>query len=187
LSALLVPVAVFVGLVLGALLWSSARGPRTRRLSAPQEEDCFTVTCEHLPNLPQIRQVLDSADIEYLTRRGRRETAKRVRRERRRIVAAYLTGLREDFDRLMEATTKVAAFSPKVEASQEFRRFRLALVFRVKYTLLRVKFAAGVLSFSGLGNLAWMLSSLAIDLERAMNEVAAAAALANSHSRSRKS
>jgi len=185
LSALLVPIGVFVCLLLGALLWSSARRPRTRH-PAPQQADCFTLTCWHLQNLSQIRQALERADIEYVATRASRKTAKRVQQERRRIVAAYLTGLHEDFDRLMEATTKVAAFSPKVEASHEFRRLRLAMEFRVKYALLRVKFAAGVPSFSGLGNLAWMVSSLAIDLEGAMNEVAAEAALAESHSPSAK-
>jgi len=150
------------------------------------QEDCFALTCQHLPNLSQIRQALERADVEYVATRASRKTAKRVQQERRRIVAAYLTGLREDFDQLMEAATKVAAFSPKVAARHEFQRFRLALEFRVKYALLRVKFAAGVPSFSGLGNLAWMVSSLAIDMERAMNEVAAAAALAKNHAPSAK-
>ena len=184
-SALLVTIGGCICLLLGVLLWSSARKPRTHH-SAPVQEDCFTLTCRHLQNLSQIRQALERADLEYVAARASRKTAKRVRQERRGIVAAYLTGLREDFDRLMEATTRVAAFSPKVEASHEFQRFRLALEFRAKYALLRVKFAAGVPSFSGLGNLAWMVSSLAIDLERLMNEVSAAAALGEGDSRSAK-
>lgn len=184
-SALLVPLGIFVGLLLGILLWSSARRPRTRH-PAPLREDCFVLTCQHLPNLSQIRQALERADVEYVATRASRKTAKRVQQERRQIVAAYLTGLREDFDRLMEATTKVAALSPKVEAGHEFRRFRLALEFRVKYALLRVKFATVAPSFSGLSNLAWMVSSLAIDLERAMSEVAAGAALGENHSPSAK-
>ena len=184
-SALLVPLGIIVGLLLGVLLWSSAHRPRTRH-PAPLQEDCFVPTCQHLPNLSQIRQAMERADVEYVAKRACRKTAKRVQQERRQIVAAYLTGLREDFNRLMEATTKVAALSPKVEAGHEFRRFRLAMAFHVKYALLRVKFAAIAPSFSGLSNLAWIVSSLALDLERAMNEVTAAAALAENHSRSAK-
>ena len=185
-SALLVTLGIFVGLLLGALFWSPVRRPRTRH-PAPMQDDCFVLTCQHLANLSQIRQALERADVEYVATRASRKTAKRVQQERRQIVAAYLTGLREDFERLMEATTRVAALSPKVEAGHEFRRLRLALEFRAKYALLRVKFATVAPSFSGLSNLAWMVSSLAIDLERAMNEVTAAAALAENRSPSAKS
>jgi len=163
-----------VAALLGVLLWPSARKRRNKN-PTPTQADCFALPCQHLTNLPQIRQALQRVDIEYLAARGNGTTAKRVRRERRRVVLAYLDGLREDFDRLMEATTRVAAFSQEVEAKHEWRRFRLGAEFRLKYALLRVKLVIGILSFSPLGTLANMVSSLAIELDRAMNEVSARA------------
>ncbi len=185
-SALLVTFGVLVAALLGALLWSSGRKPRSEP-SARLQDSFFPLPCQHLANLPQIKQAVERADLEYLKKRVSPATANRLRRDRRRIVLAYLDGLREDFDRVAEATTKVAAFSPQVEAKHEFQRFRLALEFRARYTLLRIKFGIGIPAFDSLGRLASMVSSLAIELDRAMNEVAAGAALAENRSRSAQS
>jgi len=138
-------------------------------------------------NLPQIKQAIERADLDYLKTRVSPATANRLRRDRRRIVLAYLDGLREDFDCVVEATTRVAAFSPEVEAKHEFKRLRIAIEFRARYMLLRIKFGIGVSCFSGLGRLAGMVSSLAVELERAMNEVAAGAALGENGRRSTQS
>jgi hypothetical protein len=186
LSALLVTFGVLVAALLGALLWSSGRKRRPEH-SAPIQDSFFPLPCQHLANLPQIKQAIERADLEYLKTRVSPAAANRLRRDRRRIVLAYLDGLREDFDCAVEATTRVAALSPQVEAKHEFQRLRLAFEFRVRYTLLRIKFGVGVPAFPGLSRLAWMVSSLAVELERAMNEVAAGAALAENGSRSAQS
>jgi hypothetical protein len=186
LSALLVAFGVLVAILLGALLWSSGRKSRPEK-SALLQSDCFTLPCQHVANLPQMRQSLEATDMEYLTARCTRATLKRVQGERRRVVLFYLEELRGDFDRLMEATTRVAVLSPEIEAKHEWRRFRLSLEFRAKCALLRVRFAVGVPGFSGLGNIASMVSKLAIELDRAMTEIAAAAALADTTSRSAES
>lgn len=185
-SALLVTFGILVAALLGALLWSSGRKRRPED-SAPIQDSFLPLPCHHLANLPQIKQAIERADLEYVETRVNPATAKRLRRDRRRIVLAYLDGLREDFDRVMDATTRVAAFSPQVEAKHEFHRFRIAVEFRVRYTLLRIKFGMGVSAFPGLGRLALMVSSLAVELDRAMNEVAAGAALAENGSHSAQS
>jgi len=186
LSALLVTFGVLVVALLGVLLWSSGRKPRPEH-SAPVQDSFFPPPCQHVANLPQIRQAIERADLEYLKARVSPATANRLRRDRRRIVLAYLDGLREDFDCVVEATTRVAAFSPEVEAKHEFQRLRIAIEFRARYMLLRIKFGIGMRCFSGLGRLAWMVSSLAVELERAMNEVAAGAALGENRPRSTQS
>jgi len=186
LSALLVAFGVLVAALLGALLWSAGRKRRPEH-SVPTRDSLFPLPCQHLTNLPQIRQAIERADLEYLKTRVSPRRADQLRRDRRRIVLAYLDGLREDFDNVVEATTKVAALSPQVEARHEFRRLRIAVEFRVRYTLLRIKFGIGLSAFPGLGRLALMVSSLAVELERAMNEVAAGAALAENRSRSAQS
>jgi len=186
LSALLVTFGILVAALLGALLWSSGRRRRPEG-SASLQGSFFPLPCQHLANLPQIKQAIERADLEYIKTRVSPATANRLRRERRRIVLAYLDGLREDFDCVVDATTRVAAFSPQVEAKHEFQRLRIAAEFRVRYALLRVKFGIGVSAFPDLSRLAWMVSSLAVELERAMNEVAAGAALAENGSRSTQS
>ena len=185
-SALIVMFGVLVAALLGVLLWSSGRKPRPEH-SEPVQDSFFPLPCQHVANLPQIRQAIERADLEYLKTRVSPATANRLRRDRRRIVLAYLNGLREDFDCVVEATTRVAAFSPEVEAKHEFQRLRIAIEFKARYMLLRIKFGIGVPGFSGLGRLAGMVSSLAVELERAMNEVAAGAAFAEGRSRSAQS
>ena len=185
-SALLVTFGIVVAALLGALLWSSGRKPRPEH-RARLQDSFFPLPCQHLANLPQIKQAIERADLEYIKTRVSSVTANRLRRNRRQIVLAYLEGLREDFDSVLEATTKVATLSPQVEARHEFQRLRIAIEFKARYTLLRIKFGIGVAAFPGLGRLAGMVSTLAVELERAMNEVAAAAALAENGSRSAQS
>jgi len=78
----------------------------------------------------------------------------------------------------MRAAQLVATLSSEVKAHQEWRRFRLNLEFRLKYRLLKTRFALGATQFSSLGKLAILVSSLTMDLERAVNDLGAASLLA---------
>ncbi|HWZ96548.1 MAG TPA: hypothetical protein VN025_02185 [Candidatus Dormibacteraeota bacterium] len=173
---------LIVGL-LGLLAWSVGNKRIASNKTRHRERDNnINLVCKHLTNLTQIRQALEPADIQYIHERLCRSTARNMRRERRHIACRFLDGLREDFHHLMETAQFVAAFSPKVEAKEEWKRFLLKMEFECKYRLLRMKFALGSSAFGPMDKLAIMISSLAMDLERAVNEIGAAAMVAANQS-----
>jgi len=169
-NLLLVIVGIVVAGLLGLLLWSTMRKPGGHQRTN-HEIVSISLTCKHLLNLSQIRQALEHADFEYLTEKSDPKVASKVRKERRRIALKYLGGLREDFEQLMGAAQVLASLSPEVKAQEEWKRFRLSVEFAIKYHLVRVKFAMRAPTFPGLENLAQLVSSLAMDLERAVTEV----------------
>jgi len=175
----LIALGIFVAALLGLLVWSAGRKNATGK-SVPSQRENLSLACKHLTNLPQIRQALEPGDLSYIANRLNRRIARTVRQERRRIASLYLESLRQDFDQLIEAAQVVASLSPKVEAGQEWKRFWLTLEFKWKYRLLRARFtmgSPGSPAFAALSGLALLVSSLAINIEKAVAEIGEAAAL----------
>jgi len=164
-TILLLAVGVVVAALLAGLVYSTRKHKFASTGTAEHLED-FTFSCNHLANLGQVRQALDPADLEFVKNRLHPRAARRLHRERQRVACRYLESLYGDFSRIMRATQLVAALSPEVKAHQEWERFRLNLEFQLKYRLLKAKFALGSTQFPSLNNLARIVSSLAMDLER---------------------
>lgn len=180
-NLLLFTIGIFVAVLLSLLLWSVTRKSAAGK-SLSVSHDNLSFACKHLTNLPQIRQALEPADLVYIAGRSNRRAAKSVRQERRRVALLYLESLREDFNQLREVGQVVAALSPKVEAGQEWKRFWLTLGFKWKYQLVRARFAVGSPAFTSLGGLALIVSSLALDMEKAVTEIGEATVIPNDFS-----
>ncbi len=170
-SLVLIGMGILVASMVGLLFWSTSRKASERKPAQDEIGDLY-LAGKHVINLPQIRQALEPADFDYLCGKSDATLVRKVRKERRRIALKYLEGLREDFKRLVDAAQAVAALSPEVEAKEEWKRFRLGVEFRIKYQLVWVKFALGAPTFPGLEGIATMVSSLALDLERAVSKAA---------------
>ena len=182
-NLVLIALGIFVATLLGLLVWSVGRKNATGK-SPPSQRESLSLACKHLTNLPQIRQALEPGDLTYIANRSNRAIARTVRQERRRIASLYLESLREDFEQLIEAAQVVASLSPKVEAGQEWKRFRLTLEFRWKYQLVRARFTMGPPAFAALSSLALLVSSLALDIDRAVAKIGEAAVLTSQPSSS---
>jgi hypothetical protein len=175
-SFLLPIVGVLIAIFLAVLVWSAGKKNANARDDLNQREGIY-LACKHLKNLPQLRQALEPSDFEYIKERLGERSAHKLQSERRRIALRYLEALHEDFVHLMGTAQLIASLSPKVEAIQEWRRFKLSLKFEVKYRILRAKYGLGRVHFPAMWNLATLVSSLAVDLERVVNEVSGGAML----------
>lgn len=170
-------IAIVVASLLGLLIWSSGRASSKNTPSAERLSDS-SLECRHFSNFQQLKQIFDVLDIRYLKERAHGTVSTAVQQERRIIALKFLHGLREDFLRLQEASSIVAAMSPEVDAQEEWRRFWLTAAFRVKFVLLRIRFATGLPTSTAFQDLAWLVSSVAMEFERSIKEIAARAALA---------
>jgi hypothetical protein len=173
---LLLAVGILIAIILALLVWSAGKKNTIARDEVRQQKGLH-LACKHLGNLPQMRQALESSDFAYVEERLGKRSAQKLHRERRRVALRYLEALHEDFVNLMRAAQLIASLSPEVEATQEWRRFKLSLKFEMKYRLIKAKYGLGNLRFPAMWNLAILVSTLAIDLERVVNEMSAAAIL----------
>jgi hypothetical protein len=176
LSLLLLAACAIVLLLLLVWILGGSRKAGKRRASLLSGEEFGR---RHVTFFPQVQRALAREDLAYLTSRGTMELSRRVRRERKKIVLAYLSFLRSDFLKLWRLARVIASLSPKVGAAQELQRLQLGLVFFVRYELLRFKFRFGFTPIPELGALSDYVSNLAIRLETAMNELGERAALAS--------
>lgn len=175
-NVLLLVVGILLAIILSLLIWSGGKKSAAARDEVWQRKGIH-LTCKHLGNLPQMRQALESADFAYVEERLGKRSAQQLQRERRHVALRYLEALHQDFVNLMRAAQVIASLSPEVEATHEWRRFKLNVKFEMKYRFLRAKYALGNLQFPAMWKLAILVSTLAIDLEHAVNEMGAAAIL----------
>lgn len=161
-----------------ALLFWSLRRPARRHKRAEESLEVIERAPQHLCNLSSIRQCFDPADAIYVHEKGGTNLARRVRGERKRVALLYLASLRADFEDLLQVARVIARLSPQVSGSQEYDRFRLTVLFRVRFHLLRVQLLFGTLAQPRLNLLGEMVTSLAVEMETAMAELGERAALA---------
>ena len=164
---------LLVLLVLGLALSQEPRRRVERRERAPGTEGR-----RHATYLPLIRQALSANDIAFVASRGSVALARKIRKDRRRVVLAYLAALHEDFTRLLRFARVVATLSPEVATAQEAERLWLSMQFACRYQMLRAAVYSGVLPQRSLDALSHMVSELAVRMETAISELGERAALA---------
>jgi hypothetical protein len=167
-----------VAVLLFLLIWS-LRAPEKRRASSldPVASLQDPGRC-HATYLSQIQRALAPADFEFLTSRASRKLTRRVRKERRRIALAYLSGVQEDFLRLLKLARVIAVLSPEVGAAQEFERLQLSVQFTMRCQMIRAELLLGLVPLPQLSGLSQMVSGFAVRMETAITELGERAALA---------
>jgi hypothetical protein len=165
-----------IGLLLFLFVWSLRR-PKRNAARLPGWCIPEDIGRSHITFLPQIRQALTKEDYQFVSERASLEASRRIRRERRRVALAYLSALREEFERLLRMAKVIAVLSPEVAALQEFERLRLTVKFQWRYRVLWIGLWAGFASLPRMNDLSNLLSGLNVRLEEVMKELGERAAL----------
>lgn len=160
----------------GLLFWSqsgsSERGGTSDGLSVLENAP------RHLTHLAQIRQALGTSDMTYVREKGGPLLVARMKRERRQVTLLYLAAVRSDFDQLLRIARVIAMLSPGVSGSHEYERMRLEMMFRCRFQLLKLRVTIGAVSVPDVTALGQMVTSLAVEMESAMEKLGERAALA---------
>ena len=165
------------GLLLLLFLWSM-RKPHRRGGALPDAGILEERGPGSVAHLPQIQQAFADSDFEFLFERGQSSLVRRVRRERRQVALAFLSAVREDFDRLLHTATIISVLSPEVAALHEFERLRLIVKFNLRYRIIRMQLHLGLAPIPRLSRLSDLVSGLSVRMETAMKELGERAALA---------
>src|SRR5262249_48355811 len=131
--------------LLAALLVWALRAPNKREEAFGSAISLLDEMGRHAIYLPLVQQALSQTDLKFLTSRGSAILARRVRRERRRVILAYLAALRDDFRQLLRFAKAVSVMSPEIATAQEAERAWLNAQFVLRYHTMRVFLHAGLL------------------------------------------
>ena len=170
-------VAVAAGLALVGLLFWALRGAGQRKNFAHNSGGLDNVLSP-VNDMAQIRQSMDPADFEFTKNKCGREFADRLRRERRRVTLLYLAAIRKDFEHSLRVARIIAVLSPEVSSSQEYERMRLALIFRWRLQMIKIRLLLGLIPQPQLTALWQMAASMAMQMEETMAKLGERAALA---------
>jgi len=174
----LLPTLALIAVLLALFVWS-LRGTRRPPTSAGVASLWEQLEVRHATRCAQIRQALSQSDFEYLAAKAGMQLAKKVRRERRRVVIAYLGALREDFYDLLRVGRTIAKLSPEVVALREFERFRLTAQFTFRCRMIQVQLVLGMTALVEIGRVSDIASQLAVRIEAALKELGERAAQAS--------
>ena|SRR5487761_230822 len=165
-----ITLAVFA--VLLALFWLLFGSPTTESpgsRDARDIEEFLPVNCRHFP---QIRQMLETEDLQFMRRRAPRHIEVEWRGERRRILGQYLKSLGQDFSRLERLARLIATLSPEIRRAQEWEWLWLGIRFRLLYRSVGLKIAFGSFSVDDIARLTDPIAGLAAELESRMSLIA---------------
>ena len=175
-SAFLIASSVFA---LGLTVWLvGAFGATRRRKREGEGLNALDSAPRHLCHLAPIRQSLDPADLRYVSERGRPDLARRLRHDRRRVALLYLDSIEKDFEQLLRIARVVALLSPEISGIHEMERLRLALLFRARFQIVKIRFLLGAVAVPQLTALGEMVTSLAVHMETSVAGLGEQAALA---------
>lgn len=157
-----------------ALLWLllARRSPRDLVQEALEIHEFLPVHCKYFP---QIQNLLNSQDQDFVGQRAPVKIGKQWSAERRAILRLYIQGLREDFHRMEKLARLLATLSPEVKRAQEWEWFGLSVKFRLLYAAMQLRLAAGILPIGELVRVAETLTALRLMLEGTMSGMAAIA------------
>jgi hypothetical protein len=128
--------------------------------------------------MAQIRRAMDPADFDFVKGQGGRDLAARLRGERRKVVLLYLAAVRSDFEQSLRVARVIAVLSPEVSGSHEYERIRLAMIFRWRFQMIKVRLLMGIIPQPQFVTLWQMAASMAVQMEENMAKLGERAALA---------
>ena len=121
---------------------------------------------------------MDPADAEFVEAKGGRDLSARVRRERRRVTLLYLAALQRDFEQSLRVARIIAVLSPEVSSSHEYERIRLAMIFRWRLQMIKIRLLMGIMPQPQVAKVWQMAATVAMQMEESMAKLGERAALA---------
>lgn len=174
----LLPIFGFVAVLIFLLVWSLRPARKRGDVVAPESLCIERADPRCATHYPIVLRAVSPRDIAYIAERALPGVARRVRRERRRVVFLYLEELRQEFERLLQLARVISALSPEVAAGLELQQVHLSMQFMWRYRLVRAGLHSGLVLLPQLNGISQMAGSLAHQLEKAMRELGERAALA---------
>lgn len=158
--------------ILAALLWLLFAPRWSKPQPAIETLELEQLRLLHCRHFPQISQLLQSEDREFIERIAPPAMARAWKRERRKILREFLNGLNEDFARLENLARLIAALSTEVSRSREWEWFWLGLKFHVLFRLVAIRMVLGWLPTPPLARLTDFVASRAAELEISISQMA---------------
>jgi hypothetical protein len=156
--------------LLGALYWLSYRARRDARgTDLLQTLSADSLLPQHYKYFPQVCRALSAEDAQFLNSRTQPEVRRLALRARRNVGLNFLTGLKEDYQKLDRLARVLASLAPSANQRREAHRIWLALQFGFRWRIVWLEIWSGAAPVSQLQSMAGLIGGLAAQLQTSMN------------------
>jgi hypothetical protein len=156
--------------LLGALYWLSRRArrdPRGADLLRTLSADALLP--QHYKYFPQVCRALSDEDAQFLKLRATPAVRRLARRTRRMVALKFLTGLRDDYQKLDRLARVLASLAPSANQQRETQRVWLAFMFGFRWHVVRLEIWSGAAPVSQLQGMADFIGGLAAQTQSSIN------------------
>jgi len=156
--------------LLGALYWLSQRARRDpkgadllRTLSAE------SLLPQHYKFFPQVSRALSEEDARFLQSRASPAVRRAALQARRTVALQFLTGLRDDYQKLDRLARVLASLAPSASQRREAERFWLAFQFELRWRVVWLEIWSGAVPITQLQAMAGFIGGLAAQMQTSIN------------------
>jgi hypothetical protein len=156
--------------LLGALYWLSHRARRdTRGTDLLRTLSADSLLPQHYRYFPQVCRALSAEDARFLDLRAAPAARRAARQARRTVALQFLTGLRDDYQKLDRLARVLASLAPSANQRREAHRISLALKFGFRWRVVWLEIWSGAAPVSQLQSMAGLIGGLAAQMQTSMN------------------
>jgi hypothetical protein len=156
--------------LLGALFWLSFRARKDLRgTDLLRTVSAETLLPQHYKYFPQVCRALSNDDLEFLKSRASPAVRRSALRARRSVALKFLTGLRDDYQRLNRLARVLTTLAPSANQYREAQRIWMAVQFRFRWSLVWLEIWSGAAPVAELQSMAASIGALAAGMQKSMN------------------
>lgn len=156
--------------LLGALYWLSHRARRDARGSdLLRTLSADSLLPQHYKYFPQVCRALSAEDARFLELRAAPAVRRAARDARRTVALQFLTGLRDDYQKLDRLARVLASLAPSANQRREAHRMWLAFKFGFRWRVAWLEIWSGAAPVTQLQSMAGLIGGLAAQMQTSMN------------------
>jgi hypothetical protein len=158
--------------LLGALYWLSRRARKdTRGADLLRTLSADSLLPQHYKYFPQVSRALSEEDARFLQTRAAPDVRRSALRARRSVALNFLTGLKDDYQKLDRLARVLASLAPSANQRREAHRIWLAFRFGFRWRVVWLEIWSGAAPISQLQSMAGLIGGLAAQMQTSMNAI----------------
>jgi hypothetical protein len=156
--------------LLGALYWLSLRARKDDRGSdLLRTLSADSLLPQNYKYFPQVCRALSEEDARFLKLRVAPAVRRSALRARQSVALKFLTGLRDDYQKLDRLARVLASLAPSANQHREAQRIWMAIQFGFRWRVVWLEIWSGAAPISQLQAMSGFIGGLAAQMQLSMN------------------
>jgi hypothetical protein len=156
--------------LLGALYWLSLRARKDDRgADLLRTLSADSLLPQNYKYFPQVCRALSAEDARFLKLRVTPAIRRSALKARQSVALKFLTGLRDDYQKLDRLARVLASLAPSANQQREAQRMWMSIQFGFRWRIVWLEIWSGAAPISQLQNMSGFIGGLAAQMQLSMN------------------